>query len=149
MGAGNIHKGGRHPKYNNCIDFDGKCEMYFEECDARDPKRPYLKSGLALYLGVCTETMRLYSKNKKSMFFAIIKRCYDRIQNDLEERAIIYREQAVGCLFNLKANHGMSETQNINTNLVAQHNLNDVSEEEIDQRITKLLEQIKEEESGK
>lgn len=116
---------GRKPKYNNCLDFDGMCESYFEKCDDRvvekwDSKaeakvevsqpEPYLKSGLALYLEVCTETMRRYSMDENSPFCAIIKRAYDRIQNGLEMRAIVEKNQAVGCLFNLKCNHGMVET---------------------------------------
>lgn len=116
------------PYTYNCLDFDAMCELYFEQCDdktvevynkkAEEVKtisqpEPYLKSGLALHLGLCTETMRLYSKDKDSPFFAIIKRSYDRIQNNLEMRAIVNKNQAVGCLFNLKCNHGMVETSKL------------------------------------
>lgn len=115
---------GRPPQYNNCIDFDSMCELYFESCDDATVKglsnsgeladvpqpEPYLKSGLALFLEITTQTMLVYSKDNDCPFSSIIKRAYDRIQNGLEKRSIMHGKQAVGCLFNLKCNFGMIET---------------------------------------
>ncbi len=120
--------GGRPPLYNNCMDFAAMCEMYFDECDAvmgtvvdkeggvhevPNPD-PYLKSGLAMFLDLSTETLRHYYSTPGSQFSAIIKKAYTRIQNDLEKRAIVYgKQQATGCIFNLKCNHGMIETSKL------------------------------------
>lgn len=113
---------GRPPLYNNCIDFDAMCELYFEECDNNILTidgaevvypEPYLKSGLALFLGITTNTLLVWSKDQNSEFYSIIKRNYDKIQNDLEKRSIMNGKQATGCIFNLKCNFGMVETSKI------------------------------------
>ena len=137
---------GRPPKYNNCLDFDGMCEAYFEACDdsgfvGENGKKvsfpePYLKSGLALFLELTTESMRLYSKDKDSPFFAIIKRNYDRIQNDLEKRAIMQGKQAVGCLFNLKCNFGMVEPNRLEVKQTV--SFEDMTDDELDNTIDSL-----------
>lgn len=136
---------GTKPKYNNCIDFDGMCEAYFEECDENTffdgtndipfPE-PYLKSGLALFLELTTESLRLYSKDKDSPFFAIIKRNYDRIQNDLEKRSIMQGKQAVGCLFNLKCNFGMVEPNRLEVKQTV--SFEDMTDDELDNTIDNL-----------
>jgi len=140
---------GTKPKYNNCIDFDGMCEAYFEECDDNTffdgtnyipfPE-PYLKSGLALFLELTTESLRLYSKDKDSPFFAIIKRNYDRIQNDLEKRAIMHGKQAVGCLFNLKCNFNMIEASRIVVDKGT--SFDDITDDELENRIQSLKGEI-------
>lgn len=106
-------KAGRKPIYRNCLDFDAMCELYFDECDSKDTPEPYLKSGLALFLGLSNETIRAYAADKENQFSAVTKRCFMRIQNDLEKRSILNGKQAVGCLFNLKCNFGMIEASKL------------------------------------
>jgi hypothetical protein len=137
------------------MDFDAMCEAYFEKCDDRvvekwDSKaetvigvsqpEPYLKSGLALYLEVTTQTMLAYSKDKDGPFSSIIKRAYDRIQNDLEMRAIVNNKQAVGCLFNLKCNHGMIEANRLEVKQTI--SFEDMTDDELDNTIESLSQEV-------
>ena len=110
------HPGGRPPLYNNCIDFDAMCERYFEEestmmVDGSEIQRPFLVSGLSLYLGMDSDTLLQYGK--KDGFIGIVKRAKEKISLGLQERSIIKPQQAAGCLFNLKCNHGMKETDRL------------------------------------
>ena len=108
--------GGRPPLYNNCLDFDAMCEMYFEDeryIDEQGERSavPYLTTGLSLYLGMDTDTLLLYGT--KPGFIGITKRAKAKISLGLQERSIMEPQQATGCLFNLKCNHKMIEASRV------------------------------------
>ncbi len=111
---------GRTYKYQDSDEFQDKCDEYFRLCDENTVVNdagvevsrpiPYLKTGLALHLDVSTNTLLRNSKDPDSPIRSIVKKCNTKIKHDLEIRSILNGKQAIGCLFNLKCNHGMIET---------------------------------------
>lgn len=108
-------RGGRPLLYPEPEKLEEKCNGYFEEVDSKNltekVARPYLVSGLALFLGMDSDSLLEYAKRDK--FFGIIKRAKEKISLNLQERSIIDPRAAVGCLFNLKCNHGMIEKKHV------------------------------------
>lgn len=101
--------GGRPLKYNNCLDLDIDCELYFESClyeddddygsyQKRDKPIPLTITGLALALGTSRQTLMNYEN--RGEFFDTIKRHKTRIENFAELR--LYENNATGPIFALK-----------------------------------------------
>ena len=110
---------GRPRKYITCMDLEAMCELYFEEIDRENEERenkklktkPYTITGLALFLGMDTDSLLDYQKRKD--FSGIVKRYKALVSLDLQERSIMDHKQTTGCIFNLKCNHNMVETKHI------------------------------------
>lgn len=90
--------GGRPLKYNNCLDLDGMCHLYFEECEDNE-KHPTV-SGLAYFLDVDRKTLINYQRRDE--FFHTIKRAKGYIESYLEQW--LYGNSVTGVIFNLKNN---------------------------------------------
>lgn len=85
---------------------------YFKECDKKN--RPYTISGLALYIGLSTETLRRYEKEYGDTEFAdIIKRAKQTVEVYTAE-AIFDNKKFQGAKFNLQNNFGWTDKQDTN-----------------------------------
>lgn len=89
---------GRPLIFSNCLDVDGMCELYFEECE-EDKAHPTV-SGLALFLNVDRKTV--YNYQNKEEFYPVIKRAKARIEAHLEQ--MLFGTTVTGVIFNLKNN---------------------------------------------
>lgn len=95
--------GGRPLKFDNCLDLDGMCHLYFEECE--DNKKHPTVSGLAYFLDVDRKTITNYSNREE--FFPTIKRAKAYIESYLEQW--LYGNNVTGTIFNLKNNFGWTD----------------------------------------
>ena len=103
-------KMGRPLLYNNCLDLDMDCELYFESCffevdewgditdELREKPIPYTITGLALALGTDRATLVRYGK--KEDFYNTIKKHKLRVENDYE--IALRRKGTAGEIFGLK-----------------------------------------------
>lgn len=100
-------KVGRPKIFNNCMDLDFLCELYFERC--REDKEPPTFVGLALELGIDRQTLLNYSNSEE--FFDTIKRHRMRVEEYLERS--LYNGAVAGVIFNLKNNFGWRDKQEV------------------------------------
>lgn len=98
---------GRPLKYNNCLDLDGMCHLYFEECEEKE-QHPTV-AGLAYFLDVDRKTITNYQKNEE--YFPTIKRAKAYIEAYLEQR--LYGTTVTGVIFNLKNNFDWKDKQEL------------------------------------
>lgn len=90
------NKGGRPPKYKNADEIALKANEYFELCE-KNRQQPE-KAGLCLYLGIVSETLLAWSKDKR--FSATIKSIQLYIQSAWVRR--LNGQAATGAIFYLK-----------------------------------------------
>ena len=102
------HPGGRPPKYNNCMDFDAMCELYFESCD--ESGDPYTMAGLALACDLTGEGFREY-KNKPE-FSAVHARARSRVE-DQWTKFLFSSQSSGGAQFALKHHYGWKDRQQV------------------------------------
>ena len=101
-------KRGRPLKFQSPVELEEKVNDYFADCE-RNKKHKTL-SGLAVYVGTCTETLRRYEQNDENEAFCwIIKKAKTVIEDDLVRRMLEERGNVVKYLFLLKCNHGYIE----------------------------------------
>jgi|GEM_PF-1670084 len=91
-------------------------QSYFEKCDARmvrdyNVPEPYTILGLCQHLGITRQTF--FDYENRSEFSDTVKTAKERVALDLTLRSIENKDQVVGCLFQLKCNHGHVETKAI------------------------------------
>lgn len=85
---------------------------YFKNCDKH--RKPYTISGLALYIGLSTETLRRYEKEYGDTEYAdIIKRAKQTVEVYTAE-ATFDNKRFQGAKFNLQNNFGWSDKQDTN-----------------------------------
>jgi len=99
---------GRKLLYNNCLDMDMDCELYFESClyedddygeyEKREHPIPFTITGLALTLNTSRQTLINYEE--RDDFFDTIKRHKLRVENYAELR--LFGSNATGPIFALK-----------------------------------------------
>lgn len=97
--------GGRPPKYNNCLDLDAACELYFDEC--KDNTKGPTVTGLALALGF-VDRQSLYDNEKNPEFSCVIKRARTVVEASYEEA--LQHNSPTGAIFALK-NMGWRDRQ--------------------------------------
>lgn len=86
--------------------------QYFKNCDRNE--KPYTISGLALFLGLSTETLRRYEKEYGDTEYAdIIKRAKQTVEVYTAE-ATFDNKKFQGAKFNLQNNFGWSDKQDTN-----------------------------------
>lgn len=90
---------GRPPMFNNCMDLDAMCELYFEQCDEND--EPYLLSGLPLFLGF-SDRASLYDLEDKPEFSRIVKRARLRVEAGCEGSMMKDKSNPTKYIFKLK-----------------------------------------------
>jgi len=99
--------GGRPLKFNNCLDLDGMCHLYFEEC--KEEKEHPTVSGLAYFLDVDRKTITNYQS--RGEFFPTIKRAKAYIEAYLEQK--LFGNTVTGVIFNLKNNFEWKDKQEL------------------------------------
>ena len=99
---------GRPPKYHDPVQFERRCDEYFESIMNEDGtwRRPPTMSGLALFLGFMDRRSMYYYRDKDS-FYEPVKRAMAMIEMYHEER-LASGDRCVGNIFALK-NMGWSD----------------------------------------
>lgn len=99
-------------KYKTADELKDKVEEYFLTCYQN--KRPYTISGLALWLGLTTETLRKYEKVYGDTEYAdIIKLAKQRVE-EYAEKSLYENGKTAGAKFVLENNFGWSNKQDVN-----------------------------------
>lgn len=98
--------------YKNAEELQIKVDEYFNICNAK--RRPYSVSGLALHLGLTTQTLRNYEKNYGDTEYAdIIKVAKQRIE-EFAECCLYDNKKTVGAKFVLQNCYGWCEKNDVN-----------------------------------
>ncbi len=100
--------GGRPLKFKTPEELQKKIDAYFKDAEERDV--PYTVSGLCYFLDCDRLTLLNYAK--KDRFVNTIKKAKSKILRSVEERSFLVSNPAA-CIFNMKANFGMSDKQEI------------------------------------
>lgn len=87
--------------YTSVDDMEKDINKYFAECDKN--KKPYTISGLAYALDMDRRTLLNYSKDE--VFFPTLKKAKARIEQQLEENALMGKANPTFTIFNLKNNY--------------------------------------------
>ena len=103
--------GGRPRLYNSAEQMKKDIDKYFEDCDVKD--RPYTMSGLAYALNMDRRSLVNYAN--KDEFFLTIKSARERVQQQLEENALMNKANSIFTIFNLKNNFGWRDTVEVKT----------------------------------
>lgn len=114
--------------YTNVEDMEKDIEKYFAECDKKE--RPYTMSGLAYSLDMDRKSLYNYSKDDE--FFPTIKRAKEKVEQQLEENALMGKANATFTIFNLKNNFRWQDSVEVNNNYQlgkVQELLNKIDEE--------------------
>lgn len=87
-------------------------DEYFKMCDEKD--KPYTMSGLAYALDMDRRSLLNYSKDEK--FFPTIKKAREKVEQQLEENALMGKSNATFTIFNLKNNYGWQDKTEVQVN---------------------------------
>lgn len=106
------HPGGRPTLYTE--DTINKIEEYLTTTGRKQTALPTIE-GLAEYLGITSETIRQWSKEKPE-FSLTLKKLIDRQKKQLMDDGLYGGKEvnAAMAIFLLKANHGMSDGSTVN-----------------------------------
>lgn len=96
---------GRKKLYSSANDMQKIIDKYFVECDEK--QKPYTMSGLAYALDMDRKSLLNYSKDKE--FFPTIKRAKEKVEQQLEENALMGKANSTFTIFNLKNNYGWKD----------------------------------------
>ena len=99
-------------KYKTAEELQKGIDRYFQECDEKE--KPYTMSGLAFSLDIDRRTLTNYS-NKES-FFPLIKKAKQKVEQQLEENALMGKSNATFTIFNLKNNYGWQDKTEVQVN---------------------------------
>ena len=112
--------------YTSIEDMQKIIDKYFEMCDEKE--KPYTMSGLAYALDMDRRSLLNYSKDEK--FFPTIKKAKEKVEQQLEENALMGKANSTFTIFNLKNNYGWRDTVEVK-------NDNEIS------KVDELLKEIK------
>ena len=101
---------GRKKLYSAASDMQKIIDKYFIECDEKG--KPYTMSGLAYALDMDRRSLLNYSKDED--FFPTIKKAREKIEQQLEENALMGKTNSTFTIFNLKNNYGWKDQVEIN-----------------------------------
>lgn len=101
-------------------------DKYFLDCDEK--QKPYTMSGLAYALDMDRKSLLNYSKDE--MFFPTIKKAKEKVEQQLEENALMGKANSTFTIFNLKNNFNWKDAVEVN-------NTNEIN------KLDQLLEEIK------
>jgi hypothetical protein len=88
--------------YTSVEDMQKIIDEYFIICDEKE--KPYTMSGLAYALDMDRKSLLNYSKDEQ--FFPTIKKAREKVEQQLEENALMGKANATFTIFNLKNNYG-------------------------------------------
>ena len=95
--------------YTSVEDMQKIIDEYFMICDEKE--KPYTMSGLAYALDMDRKSLLNYSKDEQ--FFPTIKKAREKVEQQLEENALMGKANATFTIFNLKNNYGWVDKQEI------------------------------------
>lgn len=98
--------------YSSVEDMKKKIDDYFEMCDEKE--KPYTMSGLAYALDMDRKSLLNYSKDEQ--FFPTIKRAKEKVEQQLEENALMGKANSTFTIFNLKNNYGWKDNIEVEAN---------------------------------
>lgn len=101
---------GRPKLYNSKEEMQKIIDSYFSLCDQLE--RPYTMSGLANALNMSRQSLINYSKDEE--FFDTIKKARAKVEQQLEENALMGKANSTFTIFNLKNNYGWRDSVEIN-----------------------------------
>lgn len=93
-------------KYKDEKELSILIDKYFKDCD--DSDKPYTMSGLAYTLGIDRRTLINYGNDE--LFFPLIKNAKERVQQQMEENALIGKANSTFSIFSLKNNYGWRDS---------------------------------------
>lgn len=110
------NKVGRPLKFKSVEELENRIKGYFKECDRWRPVQvvfkwevntvmkqiPYTITGLASFLWTNRQTLINYEE--KEEYFDTIKRAKEKVERDMEERAMMWENNATMSIFSLKNN---------------------------------------------
>ena len=108
------NKGGRPKKYSKAEELQNSIDKYFKDCDKKE--KPYTMSGLAYALDMDRKTLLNYSKDEE--FFPTIKKAKQKVEQQLEENALIGKGNSTFTIFNLKNNFEWKDNVEVKTNAI-------------------------------
>ena len=108
------NKGGRPKKYSKTEELQNSIDKYFKDCDKKE--KPYTMSGLAYALDMDRKTLLNYSKDEE--FFPTIKKAKQKVEQQLEENALIGKGNSTFTIFNLKNNFEWKDNVEVKTNAI-------------------------------
>ena len=91
--------------YSSVEDMKKIIDKYFIECDEKE--KPYTMSGLAYALDMDRKSLLNYSKDEQ--FFHTIKKAREKVEQQLEENALMGKANSTFTIFNLKNNYGWKD----------------------------------------
>ena len=97
---------GRPPKFETPEEMQKAIDAFYAESEAKD--WPLTITGLALAIGMTTETLRQYAE--KDEFSATVKTAKGIVEADVERR-LLSGQAATGAIFWLKNNAGWKDKQ--------------------------------------
>lgn len=95
--------------YSSVEDMEKIIDDYFKVCDEKE--KPYTMSGLACALNMDRKSLLNYSKTEQ--FFPTIKKAKEKIEQQLEENALMGKANSTFTIFNLKNNYGWRDSVEI------------------------------------
>jgi hypothetical protein len=108
---------GRKRKFYDEKKLQTRVNAYFKdrEGDGEETKKPVTMMSMCVFLNICRDTFSLYLNgeydDKKNSFSGVLKMAKDRVAADVMEQAMLGKYVASVCIFNLKVNHDMVETE--------------------------------------
>lgn len=110
------NKVGRPLKFKSVEELENRIKEYFKECDRWRPVQvvfkwevntvmkqiPYTITGLASFLWTNRQTLINYEE--KEEYFDTVKRAKEKVERDMEERAMMWENNATMSIFSLKNN---------------------------------------------
>lgn len=95
--------------YTSVKKMEQDIEQYFKMCDEKE--KPYTMSGLAYALDMDRRSLLNYSKDEQ--FFPTIKKAKEKVEQQLEENALMGKANSTFTIFNLKNNFSWRDTVEI------------------------------------
>lgn len=108
------NKGGRPKIYSDVDEMQNDIDKYFKNCDKKE--KPYTMSGLAYALDMSRQSLINYSKDEK--FFDTIKKAKQKVEQQLEENALMGKGNSTFTIFNLKNNFEWKDNVEVKTNAI-------------------------------
>lgn len=99
-------------KYKTKEELKQGINKYFQECDEKE--KPYTMSGLAYSLGIDRTTLVRYGD--KDLFATLIKEAKQKVEQQLEENALMGKANSTFTIFNLKNNYGWKDNIEVEAN---------------------------------
>ena len=99
-------------KYKTQEQFQKVIDKYFSDCDKKD--KPYTMSGLALALDIDRSTLVRYGE--KDLFASQVKKAKQKVEQQLEENALLGKGNSTFTIFNLKNNYNWRDNVEVTNN---------------------------------